>query len=651
MRVWLDLAFEGPHPNRREVGVSEPGILPLFVRFYWALSHDHGLATTILDKERKRRGYRHRSDIRAKQSTLLASTADLTKLKKAHTKQKRILQTRNNVIDEKTTARPPQREDTGDKSDHVSNGALRNQSPLKEMNAGSIPAGLKFKKTLNAKKDVPGCREREAETFSQSCPPSRDSSQKKLKLQKNFSSDLQVKREHLSQDCSPSVGPRSELVARDGSSKVDIDASAFPPRLKSSITPAVHNPFNREKRAATSRDVQPAKGKQGPRQTNGVVAGKKAIDTNKKLCNVLNGLTSDQPLDSIKRHGNHDGMRSDRVSKPETTHQTEGYLPQGCPPAVDPRTDDSPEKQGTSVPHIDRSVLQSSSDQCNTSAISNSRKRRSNSLDAILPKEVGRAEEAITTSHRETKRRKVVQKETLAEPVEDGTTTVPAHKQSRGKRGMCTEEQGLVKAESPDRSIIQSETHPTTDLPPINGSLSHQPEQDETIINRKRESASSSEDRQHKRQAVGVDQEDSVPITVHPDPVKRKSGRQAQLNDEVAVPLSGQKVEMQELSISNPFIPAQGHDAFDSQEIVGELSRHDHIPRPTSDGNMEEELLNASEKLLQAEEHNLVEEGFALDYVAPAAMEGHPADIFPTQKPPLDVRPPIWAQVRDRTLQ
>ncbi|KAF8813860.1 hypothetical protein BYT27DRAFT_7334882 [Phlegmacium glaucopus] len=879
VQAWLDLAFK-PHGRDlrcRQVKVDDPGIIKFFVHFYWTLSQDTELALRDLEKERKRRGYVYVLDIPAQRGASSASTADSTRLKKAHTKQKRIPQPGNNVIDETTNARPPQHEDISDKSDHVSNGALRGQSLPKEVKAYSIPVGLNFKEDPNAKNNnVPRSWERE-EYLSQSCPPSLDptpglseaqnlcqnelgsstlpsppdpqntpavyeplkiskkrqaspdtrpvkhrksngtaSDTSKLcnvsnasittqlantltkpdnqitnfgvgdnleprsqasnhlepscpplmsatsrsefnktalslptnplvpntydpqggnearpaqgkqrsrpilgaatkktpvppprprevntelrhvsnfavsgrslgKRTKNFRNevDISLKRSKLLlQDCPSSVGPRFEPVVRNGSSKVDINASAFPSRPNLSVIPASHNLVNREKRAAASRDPQPAKGRQGPQQINGVVADK-VIDINKEFCN---------DPDRTKRPRRLAGLHFKKVPLPGPVQQT----PQGCAPRSDSKTDDSPEGQGTSVPQIHGYLLQSSSDQslavCNWS---NPRKRRSSILDAlereniaVAPKEVsvGKAEQAMTTSHRKTrKRRKVVQEETVSEPVKDETIVVTAHKQSRKKRTR-TKKQGLVEVESPDKSIIRSETYPATDLlPPISKTLSHQPKEDETTSNVKREHASSLEDGQHKRLEVAVDQEGSVPITVQPEvkkrrgrppkvktleqeasapipvqhaPGKRKKSRppksempssaQAQLNAETTIPLSGQNVEAnQELSISTfiPLYPAYRHDVFGAQETVEEL------PRPSLDRNMKDELINASENWLLAQEDGLVEEDFALDCVAPAAMEGHPTDIFPTQKPLLDIKPPIWAQSRQEVCE
>lgn len=468
-----------------------------------------------------------------------------------------------------------------------------------------------------------------------------DGSQKKLKSRKNPSSNPRSKKEHLSQHCSLSVDPSSERAARDGSSIIDakFNTSAF-----SSVTPAIHNSSNRGRYAATNCDARPEKRKQETPQNIRIVVDQKAIDTNNKSCNVPNDGC--QILDKTKKSGRYAGLRFNKYPK-------------------------SPEEQCT-APQIHKYVIpsSSSSDQCNASAIcdpSNSRKRRSTSLDALewenhaVPSQEVSAErpkQAITTSPRETKRRKTVQEEIMGEPGKD-KSIVPADKPSRGMEPL-------------NGFITQDEIHPATGLPAMNETLSHLL-QDETTSNPKRRRASSAEDCHHQRQGIPADQEDSVPLTVQSNPAKKKRGRapkvkeyeqgstsitmqlaprkknarskalslsQAQLNDGTVVPLSGQTVGIKhKTSISTciSFTPAQqSGGVFGLQKTIEE--GHDHAPR-SLDRDMKEELINQSE--------NLVEENFTLDCEAPAMDD----DIFPAQKPLLCVNPPIWAQVRDNTLR
>jgi hypothetical protein len=490
-----------------------------------------------------------------------------------------------------------------------------------------------------------------------------DGSQKKLKPPKNPSSNLQSKKEHLSQHCSLSVGPSLERAARYGSSKIDtkFNTSAF-----SSVMPAIHNSSDRGRYAATNRDPRPAKRTQGPPQNNRIVADEKAIDANNKSCNVPNDRC--QIPDKTKKPGRYAGLHFTKNPKPS-------------------------EGQGT-APQIPKSVLpsSSSSDQCNTSAIcdpSNSRKRRSTSLDALewenhaVPSQEVFAEgpeQAIMTSPRETKRRKVVQEEIMGEPGKD-ESLVPADKPSRGKKGSRTNKQRPPKVEPLNGFMTQDETHPAMGLPAINEILSHQL-QDETS-NPKRRRASSAEDRHHQRQEIPADQEDSVLLTVQPNPAKKRRGRppkvkeyeqgstsitmqlaprkkvrskalsssQAQLNDGTVVPFSGQTVGMRQgtsISTCNSFTPAQQPGGvFWLQKNIEE--GHDHALR-SLDRDMKEELINLQENCWPAQEHNLTEENFTLDCEAPV-MDDHPTDILPAQKLPLCVNPPIWAQVRDNTLR
>lgn len=579
MQVWLDLAFQS-HLSQNDIKLqkvkaTEPGTLDLFVRFYWALFQNHdSAAVLLLRKERLRRGYEYELDIPTQWGESLASTAESMKLK-VHPKQIRTFQIRNDVIDEKTKAQPSQHEDISGKVDHVSNSAFRGQSLQKKV-LGSLPTGLKFNKV---KKDVSGCPGREEKRFSPTYPPSLDLTS-------------------LSETRDPC---RIELNSLTLLSPSDLQ----------NTTAVCDLPKTRKRRQPTSRYAFPEKSKQGPLHINGVAADKKAIDHTNRSCNVPDDPTSNQILDKMNRRDRSAGLHFSRISKPET------------------KTDDSPEGQGTSVPQTHQLVSRSLSDHCHTSTIcdpSNSRKRRSSNLNALerenhaVPSQevsVGRLEQAITTSHRETKRRKVVQEEIMADP---------------------------LKVEPPNEFTIQGGTHPTTGFPAVDKSLS-QPMQDKMTSNPKRGRASSF---QHKRQEVPVDrdQEDSVPKTAHPNPVKKRRDRPTEVKEfeqegsttttvqlvprkKRGRPPKSQASSLSQAQLNDGIVPCSGQVVGTKQEI----SISTCIPF-----------------LPYTREHSdLAEEIFTLDCVAPAAtqIKDHPADIFPTQKPPLSVNPPIWAQVRD----
>ena len=752
MQTWVDHAFK-PHYKEamtRKVNAREPGILNLFVKFYWALSQDHKLATLVLDKERRRRGHKYALDIPTLRGGLLVSTAELSKRKKVHSK---II---SNMIDEKTEARPPQREDISDKGDYVSNGALCGQSLPKKVKAGNVSTSPKSNKSLYTKKDVPGYPEREKTGFLQNCPPSLDSSSESSKTQDLCQIQLNSsllplpldsynmaavrrdlpktrKRRHTSPDTrrvkdrqingatSDSNDPNASITAQlaNTSTKTDDQATNFraggnlkplsqAPRfgwkedmsmpscspLASTGSESTRFKFNKEAHAQGKQISRSALGKR-PRHPK---------DANTELVHVsnsaINGQSLNKKTESRHRVDSSDkkiGPRRDLSSKLQRKRE---HLSQGCPPSMDPKSqpevrggsskvdakvdaseflprvkgrnkyanfrfsklqtgiDGPPKGQGISAPRINTPVLQSSPDQCDTlmicDASSNSRKRPSSGLDAleggnytIVSKEVavGRAEREITTGHRETKRRKIVQEETMAEPVKDERAAVLAYEQWKGTR---TEGEGLLKVGSLDR-LSQGEIHPATDLPLINESPSHQLKQDETTSNLRKRRASSSEVPQYKRQEVAVNQENSVLLT------------------EMALSLSEQNAEIkQETSISTciPISPPQPPDLFGSQETGEGRSRHDRILQ-SLDRNMREESINLPEILLLEQEHDLVqdfalgcvdptamlaqEEGLTLDRVA--AIKNYLIDTFPPQKPPLGVNPPIWAQVRDNTLQ
>ena len=666
VQAWLDLVFNDD-ATRRKVEVREPGMLNLFVQFYWALSWDHKSAVKILEKERKRRGYVYVLDTLKLQGTSLISTADLTKLKK----EKGTPQIRNKIIDKKTKTQPPKREDISDKVGHTSNGALRGQLVPR---AKPIPPGLKFKKTPHVKKDVPGCPEQADESLSQSCPPSLDpelsATRDPCQIELNSSTlpdpqntaavyDLHKtrKRRQTSPDARHLKHQKVNGSTSNTSQLYNVSNAFINTQLANNLArfdiqaPNFGAGDNLKLRFQASSHLQ---WKEDTLWPNSLMAAKPELTFNKTTLSLLPNppmLNTYDPQGDLEAHLP-DATRKTNLS---SDLRTKGeHLSQNCPPA----------RYGPSKTNTRTSALPP---QLNLSV--------SPAIHAIAPNEVsvGRAEQAIMTSHRKTKR-KTVQEETMVVPVKDKTTAVPAHNQSRGKKGMRTKKQAPVKMESADISMIQSETHPSTDLPSISESLAHQPKQS------KRKRASSLEDHQHKRQKV--DQEASVLITVQRDPVKKRRGRppkvkplqqgsvstiqlplknktsrppkskslaQAQSNAEKVIPLSGKNVEIKQkpsTSTCIPFPPAQHHDGFGSQETMGDLSHHDHIPRSTLiDRSIKEELINRSERLL-AQEHALVE-GATLDCVTSATMENHPAGMFPAQKPPLDIKPPIWAQVRD----
>ena len=659
VQAWLNLAFI-PHYRKntwRQVDVKEPGMICLFVKFYWTLSHSYDDATGILHAALKEQGFG------LDEGDTLEFTAGLTK--QVHPKQSQIgddffqslskevpgsiprdiefqknlnaktdvpdcserqgkaLQTclpsldptslpvtcqielnssstlplppdsrnttaicnlpkkrkerqispdrrrikhrkvnkatsdtsklcnvsqiRNDVIDEKTKARPTQREDISDKADH---GALCDPPPLKKV-PGRIPQGLKFNKICSAKKDVPDCPEGEGKSSLQNCPPSLD--------------------------------PIPLSVTR----KIEFNPSTFP------LPPDSQNTTNLPK---------PRKRQTSP-------------DTPRKKYRGINEATSD----ASKLGDNNNFEPHSRV-----------YFfkrKEGRSSTIDCR----------SRIELDKSVL---------------------SLPSNAP-----------------------------EPeIRDPWRGVEVHS-AQGRRKSCSNLRATKK---------------TSVLAPPPKDATRQPKQYKTTSK-----PSNLEGHQRKRQEVPVDQVDSVPVIVEPDLVKKKRGRaqkvkeeqegsasvavqpapgkkrggrppkvkegqegsisltvqptprkkkerpfksQAQLNAGIVVPFSGQNVDMAPETSITSFIPLSPAQSSLAVSVEG-FSRHDHVPWSTSDGGMKEGI-NHSVNWLWTQEHVLFEEGFILDCEDPAAiqMEDHPTNIFPTHKPPLCINPPIWAQVCDNAL-
>ena len=128
---------------------------------YCLSNFDSRNRTAICDLPKKRKGRQVSPDRRRiKHRKINEDILDTNKLCN-------VFQIRNDVFVEKTKARPSQR---SDKADHVSDGALCGQPPLKKVPV-RILRGLKFNKNLGAKKDVPDCPERQGKGYLQTCPP------------------------------------------------------------------------------------------------------------------------------------------------------------------------------------------------------------------------------------------------------------------------------------------------------------------------------------------------------------------------------------------------------------------------------------------------------------------------------------------------
>ena len=579
----------------------------LFVKFYWALfqGRDSREAILILQAARKKQGcgyYVNNSVLKLQGE----STADLTK-----------------------QVHPKQTSQTGDDT-----------FPSQSKNVPG--SNIKLQKILNAKKDVPGCPERDS---SQTCPtplsvsrqiesnpptlPSPPDSQntmairnlpKKRKMQMN-SDKRRVKHQKIKKAASDTILCN---VSRNRNDDIDEKTEARPSQREIINDKADH--VSNDALSGPSLSIKMTKDVPGHPEREG--------ESSSQTCQPSLYPTSLSVSREI-------GYNSSTLSLPPDSQNTSD-LPKQRKRQTSP---DTPHKKhrGINGATLDASTLGDNNNEPQPQTWSHS-ERKGDTLSLSCP--------PVASSTSDSTRNELDETD-LTLP-----SNAPVHKIHDPQRGV---EAQTAQGKEKIRPII---------LPPSNP---------------KKRRASSSKGHQRKQQEVPVDQgrptkvkevEGSaslVPISDQPYSAIKKRGRppkvkegqegstsktvqpalskekgrhftlQAQLNDRRVV--FGQNFDItQETSITPciPFSPAQtSHAAFGFQETIEGLSRYDQ------DRDMKEEIINHSKNwLMQPEDHDLVEENGTLDFEAPAAT-----DIYPTQKPPLSVNPPIWAQVRDNTLR
>ena len=721
VQAWLSLAFK-PHCKDIWQGARayahEPGMIYLFVHFYWALSHDHEIAVRILERARKRRGYVNalekltmrggelvptadlREQVHPKQTSQIRDDAfqstskmvpgisdpifqnnlntkkdapgcseregksssqtcppsldptslsvtrqikfdpstlplppdsqnttaicDLPKKRerrqispdRRRIKHRKINETtsvtsklcnvsrfRNDVIDEKTEVRPSQREDISDRADHVS--ALRAQPPFKKMRG--LPPGLKFNKNLKAK-DVPGCPEREGKGSSQTCPPSLD--------------------------------PASLSVTR----KIEFIPSTLPLPPDSQNTRDLPKPRKRQ----TSPDT-PRKKHQG---INEATSDASKLEDNNNLepqCLVWACFERKEDIFSLSCPlVATPTSESTRIELDETVLSLPSNAP--VPLIHDPQREDAtrqPKQYGTTSNPKKRRASNSEDHQCKRQGVPVDQEA---SVPIIVQPDLAKKKRGRPPKVKEG---------------QEGSASITMQPAPRKKKDRPLKSQAQLSAWtvvplSGQNVDMTQETSTTACIPfsPAQHKGQEVPVKQDSIpiivqpyLARKK-----------RPPKVKEGQDDSASITVQPAPEWKKDQplkSQAQLNAGTVVPFSGQNVDMmtQETSITSciPFSPSQSsHVVSDLQETVEGLSRHDRVPWSMLDrGTKEEIIINRPGNWLWTQEYGLVEEDFTLDCEALAAtqMDDRPTDIFPSQKPPLCVNPPIWAQVRDITLR
>ena len=601
-----------------------------------------------------------------------------------------VSQTGNGVNDEKAKAQPSQSEDISVKADVVSNAALCAQPPL-EKELGGISRGLKFNKNLSAKEVVPDCPEREGKDSSQTYPPSLDPTSLSVTPQNgpDPSSTLPIPPDSLNTTAICDL-PKKKRKGRQ--------MSPDRPRKKHRKVNKVSSDTNKLRNVPQTRsDVIDEKAKAQPSQSE---------DISDKVDDVSNSALCAQPPlkkvpGKIPRGLKFNKNLSTKKVVPDCPEREAKDSSQTCPPSLDP-TSLSVTRE---IIEFHPSTLSLPPDSQNTSDLPKPRKRQT-SPDTPHKKHRGISEATLDASelggnnnlepppkicHIVRKKEKLsivckpvassrseLTRTELDETVLSSPSNASVPKIHDPQRGV---EAHPAQGKQKSRSTSQA-TKKTSVLAPQPNDSTCQPKQYETTSNPKKRRASNSEGHQRKRHEVPVDQEDSVPtidqpklvkkrgrppnvkkgqegsasLTVQPIPRKkmdRPPKSEVQLNTATVAPFLGHNVDTtRETPLTSffHFPPAQApHAVSGLQETVEGFLRHDHVPRSILDGGIKEEI-NPSENWVRTQEHVLVED-FILDCEAPAAtqIEDRPTDIFPTQKPPLSVNPPIWAQVCDNT--
>ena len=559
---------------------SDPKMLLLFVQFYWALLRDrHGEdATKILNKERGERGYVY----------LLNNPKQTSRIE----------------------------------DDAFQSGF--NKVP------GSIPRNLKFRKTDNAEKDVPGCPEREGESSSQTCPPSLDSTS-------------------LSETRQIGFNPSTTPLPPDSQNTNDLPE----PRKRRQTSPDIPRKKHRRTNEATSdasklgddNDLIPQSQSWSHSECKEdtlslscpPVASSTSESTKFELHGMALSFPSNAPVPNI-----HDPQRGLEAHPAQGKQKSRSFRATKKTPVMAPLPKDATlqcKQHGTT---------------------GNPKKRRASSSEGHQRKRrevpVDQEDSVPITVQADLVKRKKGRPLKLKEGQEGSASNMPFVSRKKKDRLLESKVLSLPRAQLNAGTVV-----------PFSGQNVNMT-QEISITSRTHFFSA-----QLKRQEVPVDQESSI----SPDLVGKKGGRspkvkegqegsasmtaqlatkkakdrplksqvlslsQAQLNAGTVVPFLKENVDMkQETSITSciPFSPTRS-----SHGVSGLIL----------DRGTKEEIINHSENWWSTQEHGLVEDDSTLDCEAPAAtqMEDHPTDIFPTQKPPLCVNPPIWAQVRDNTLR
>ena len=566
--------------------------------------------TTICDLPKKRKGRQINPDRRR------------TKHRKINEATSDIIKSRNDVIDEKTEARPSQRED---KADHVSNGALCGQ-PQSIKTSGSIPRSLKFKKIKNLNtEDVPGHPEREGKSSSQTCPPSLDptslsatreiesnSSTLPLTPDSQNTSDLPTSRKRQTSPDTPRKKHRGINEATSDASKLG-DNNNLEPQFQAWS-------YFEWKEDTFSLSCPP-------------VASSISESTRIELDETVLSLSSSAPVPKI-----HDPQGGVGAYSAQGKQKSRSNFKATKTSVLAPRPKDATRQSkqyGTTNNPKKRRASSSEGHQCQRQ-------------DAPVDQEDS-VPIIVRPALREKKRGRLPK---VKEEQEDSASTTMQLAPVRPLKSQAQSNAGIVVPFSGQNVNMTQETS-------ITSCISFSPaqcERQEVPVQQDFVQPDLAKKKRGRRPKLKEGQEGSASITMQPASgrkIDRHLKSQAQLNAGTVVSFSGQNVDITQvtpITFCIPFSPAQSYHAVSGlQETAEGLLRHDHVPWSMLDRDMKEE----TENWLWTQGHSLVEEDSTLDCEAPAAtqMEDRPTDIFPAQKPPLCVNPPIWAQVRDNTLR
>jgi hypothetical protein len=573
------------------------------------LPQDSWNTMAICDLPKKRKGRQVSPDRRRiKHRKFNEATSDTSKLCN-------VSQVGNDVIDEKTKACPSQHEDISDKADHVSDGALYGQPPLKKV----PPRGPKVNRNLRAKKDVPDCPEQEANSSSQTFSPSLDPT---------------------SSSATPQIGSilsSTQLPLPTDSRK----ATAMPKKRKGRQVSPDRRRIKHQKIIEATSDISKlcnvSQARNDDIDEKTKAQSSQCEDVSDKANHVSDGaLYSQPPLKKVPgrippglKFIKNTSAKKDVLDCPEQEGKSSS---QTCPPSL--------ESSSLSATRVIESIPPASPlppDSQNTTDLPKPRKRQTS---PDTPQKEHRGVNEATSDASKLGDNNDLEPHSKACHIEEAKLKIicrPGASSTSESTRIELNKTILFRSNTPEPTNLAINKRPpkVKEEQEDSASLTVQP------VSRKK--------RGGRPPKVNEGREGSASLTVQPVPRKKK-GRplksQDQLDAGTVVPFSGQNVDMTQETSNIPFSLAQSsHDVFGLQ---GRFFYHDSWPlfnRGMKEG------INRSENWVSMQENVLVEEGFIFEDPAATQMEDRPTNVFATHKPPLCVNPPIWAQVCDNIFR